>query len=255
MNYSQIEFLRPENLNGPQIVSWFTLKNAHLNGDQRIIPGLNVGFNSNENQDVILKNLNILSAAINTPMKDIALANQIHSSNVELVDKGGIYPDTDAFVTKEAGLALAIQVADCGAVLLGDPKNKIIGIAHAGWRGAVAGIVPKVINMMIELGAERQQIRAFVSPCLSMHNFEVGEEVADQFSDHLVDRETYSKPHVDLKGLIQDQIINTGILQKNIIVDERCTIDHESLFYSYRREKEGSGRMAGIIKLNKLTNK
>ncbi len=253
MNYSQIEFLRPENLNGPHIVSWFSLKNAHLNEYERQIPGLNIGFNSKERQDVILHNLNILSAEINTPMKNIALANQIHSSNIKVINEGGIYPDTDAFVTIKPGLALVIQVADCGAVLFGDPKSKVIGIAHAGWRGAVGNIVPKTIEKMIGLGAKADQIRVFTSPCLAKHNFEVGDEVADQFPDKLVDRESYAKPHVDLKGLIYDQLLSSGILEKNVFVDERCTIDHDSMFYSYRREKEKSGRMAGIIKLNKLT--
>lgn len=254
MNYSQIKFLRPENLNGPRIVSWFSLKNPQLNGDLRDIPGLNVGFNSIEKQEVILQNLNVLSSEINTSLRNLALANQIHSSNVKVITEGGIYPDTDAFVTNKAGLALAIQVADCGAVLLGDPKNKVIGIAHAGWRGAVAGIVPKTINKMIELGAKEDKIRVFVSPCIAKHNFEVGKEVADQFQDHLVDRNTYEKPHVDLKGLLHDQILSSGILKKNVVIDERCTIDHDDLFYSYRREKEKSGRMAGIIKLNNLIN-
>lgn len=251
MNYSQIEFLRPENLNGPRILSWFTLKNAQIIDQNRTIAGLNIGFNSKEKQEVILHNLNVLAAEINTPMKDIALGNQIHSTNVSVVNKGGIYPDTDAFVTNKTGLALAIQVADCGAVLLGDPKNKVVGIAHAGWRGAVAGIIPETIEEMIKLGAQIDHISTFVSPCLAKHNFEVGEEVAEQFAEHLVDYDSYAKPHVDLKGLIQDQLISSGILKKNIKIDERCTIDHADLFYSYRREKEKSGRMAGVIKLIK----
>ncbi len=252
MNSYDIDFIRPKKLNDTRIFSWFTLKNAHLTENKQRIPGLNIGFNSNEEQDILLHNLNMLTTAIRTNTGSLALANQIHESKVQVVTHGGIYPDTDAFVSNTVGLGIGIQVADCGAILLGDSMNRVIGAAHAGWRGAVDRIVPKTINKMIELGAETNNIKVFISPCLAQHNFEVGEEVALNFSDHLVDREKYSKPHVDLKGLIKEQLLESGILPANIELDDRCTIDHEELFYSYRREKEKSGRMVGIIKLNKL---
>lgn len=252
MRSSHIDFIRPENLNDTRIFSWFTLKSPEYRSLGKTIQGLNLGLNTNEDQDVLLYNLNALSSEIRTPVKQIALAEQVHKDRVRVVETGGIYPETDAFVTKTPGMALAIQVADCGAVLLGDPMNRVIGAAHAGWRGAVAEIVPKTIDKMLELGAESFRIRVFISPCLASHNFEVGEEVAEHFPDHLVDRNSYTKPHVDLKGLIKEQILAKDISENNIFVDERCTIDHDDLFYSYRREQESSGRMAGVIKLNKL---
>lgn len=252
MNSSHIDFIRPSKLNDARIFSWFTLKNAHLSENDQRIPGLNIGFNSDEKQDILLHNLNMLATAIRTNTRDIALANQVHSANIQIVKEGGIYSDTDAFVSNTAGMGLGIQVADCGAILFGDSKNQVIGAAHAGWRGAVSEIVPKTIHKMTELGAEPEHIKVFISPCLAKHNFEVGEEVASQFSDHLVDREHYVKPHVDLKGLIKEQLLSSGIKSSNIELDERCTVDDEELFYSYRREKEKSGRMIGIIKLNKL---
>lgn len=251
MKSTQLEFIRPQNLNNARIFSWFSLKNPDLPVTDHAISGLNIGLNTDEGQTALMENLHSLSKAINTGMKDIALAEQVHSDQVRKVDSGGIYPDTDAFVCNKAGVAIAIQVADCGAVLLGDSVNQVIGAAHAGWRGAVARIVPKTIDQMIALGADKKHIRAFVGPCLGLHNFEVGEEVAGQFPDHLVDNH-YDKPHVDLKGLIEEQILQSGIKETNLTIDDRCTIDHESLFYSYRREKEHSGRMAAIIKLNKL---
>jgi hypothetical protein len=233
-------------------MSWFTLKNPDFRSLGKNIRGLNLGLNTSEDQDVLLYNLNMVSTEIRTGMKHIALAEQVHKDRVREVETGGIYPETDAFVSKTPGLALAIQVADCGAVLLGDPMNRVIGAAHAGWRGAVAEIVPKTIQEMIKLGAEAKNIRVFVSPCLEVHNFEVGEEVAEHFPDHLVDFTSYDKPHVNLKGLIRDQVLDAGVQEKNTLIDDHCTIDHDELFYSYRREKELSGRMAGIIKLNKL---
>tara|TARA_R110000868_G_scaffold396971_1_gene669417 strand:+ start:3090 stop:3851 length:762 start_codon:yes stop_codon:yes gene_type:complete len=252
MKSSHIEFIRPIKLNNARIFSWFTLKNLQFSEVDQLIPGLNIGFNSKERQDILLRNLNLIATAIRTNIKNLALANQVHKTTIKIVKEGGIYKDTDAFVSNTPGIGLGIQVADCGAVLLGDSRNRVIGAAHAGWRGAVDEIVPKTIKKMVELGANKEFINVFVSPCLAIHNFEVGEEVAVKFSNHLVDREHFEKPHIDLKGLLKEQLLNAGIKPINIEMDDRCTIDHKELFYSYRREKENSGRMVGIIKLNKL---
>lgn len=249
---SPIDFIRPKNLNEARILSWFTYKNIQFKVPGQKIPGLNFGFNTDENQEIVLGNLNTLTQEIGTNLSNVALAEQVHGTTVQVVTKGGVYPETDAFVSNKPGVSLGIQVADCGAILFGDSKNRVIGAAHAGWRGAVAGIIPNTILKMIELGAEREHINAFVSPCIAKHNFEVGEEVAVQFQDGLVEREAYKKPHVDLKGLIKSHLNQEGVLDKNIIIDERCTIDQEDLFYSYRREKNKSGRMVAIIKLTKL---
>ncbi len=252
MKSSPIDFVRPKQLNGPRILSWFSLKNPQIQGDGQRIKGLNVGFNSHESQEVILQNLHTLCEAANINVKKLALAKQVHGDHVEVIHSSGFYDNTDAFVTRESDVPLVIQVADCGTVLLGDSKNKVIGAAHAGWRGAVKGIAAKTVREMIKLGAEADSIHVFVSACLSEHNFEVGEEVAEQFSEHLVNRINFEKPHVNLQGLIIEQLENEGVPGKNIEVDDRCTIDHSDLFYSYRREKDESGRMAAIIKLNKI---
>lgn len=252
MSSSQIKFIRPEKLNDGRILSWFSLKNQDLIEEGQLIPGLNIGFNSKERHDIILHNLKLLSDEIRTKASDIALAEQVHQTEVKLVSKGGIYSETDAFVSNTPGVALGIQVADCGAVLLGDSWNKVIGAAHAGWRGGVSGIIPKTVQQMVALGAETKRIKAFISPCLAVHNFEVGEEVSAQFPENLVDANSYEKPHVDLKGLIMEHLMFAGVLPRNIECDNRCTIDDEELFYSYRREKEKSGRMLGVIKLNSL---
>lgn len=252
MTTSPIDLIRPERLNNSRIMSWFSYKNPSYDTDSETIPGLNVGFSSAENQHIILHNIHQLCAEVGISHKSLALANQIHSANVLEVKKGGVYPNIDAFVSRTEGVALGIQVADCGAVLLGDFDNKVIGAAHAGWRGAVAEIVPQTIQSMKELGADEKEIQVFVSPCISKHNFEVGEEVAARFSEHLINRENYTKPHIDLKGLLFEQLLESGVRSAHIEIDERCTIDHEDLFYSYRREKEKSGRMMGIIKLNKF---
>lgn len=244
-----IEFIRPKLLNGEQVSSWFSLRNQALVHPERTISGFNLGLNTEENEDLILKNREILLDEIGLDAHQIAYAVQVHKTHVEEVNHGGTYPNTDAFVTTKPNLALAIQVADCAAILFADPDNKVIGAAHAGWRGAAGNIVPETIARMKELGAEVQQLKAFLSPCISQKNFEVGEEVAAEFPDEFVDRTNYKKPHVDLKEFIRAQLLEQGMKESKIELDTECTIDNEN-FYSYRRQKEKSGRMMGIIKLN-----
>lgn len=246
---SRINFIKPELLNDGIVSSWFTLRNQETVHPEKAIPGLNLGLNTAEKASVVLSNRKQLLQEIGSEEAQIAYGVQVHETDVREVLEGGIYEVTDGFVTKKTGLALAIQVADCAAVLMGDPKNKVIGAAHAGWRGAVADIVPKTIKKMKNLGAEEGHIKVFVSPCISLQNFEVGEEVAVQFPEPFVDRTNYAKPHVDLKAFIKHQLLNEGIESNHIEVDDSCTIANED-FYSYRRQKDRSGRMMGIIKLN-----
>jgi YfiH family protein len=248
MTSSHINFIRPQVLNDDQISSWFSLRNHETLHKQNRIPGLNLGLNTDEEKEIVLNNRKLLGNEIGVKENQIAYASQVHKTHVEIVEKAGIYPDTDAMVTRVTDLALAIQVADCVAVLLGDPVNRIIGAVHAGWRGAANDIIPKTIAKMLTLGAETKQIYGFLGPCISLGSFEVGEEVATQFPNEYVDREHYNKPHIDLKAFINFQLLNEGMLDSKIELDTHCTINDER-FYSYRRQKEKSGRMMGIIKL------
>ncbi|MGN8226472.1 peptidoglycan editing factor PgeF [Gracilimonas sp. BCB1] len=246
---SRIKFIKPDLLNNEVISSWFTLRNQESVHPGKDIPGLNLGLNTSEQASVVLKNRQRLLKEIGAEDGQIAYGVQVHKTDIQEVTEGGIYEQTDGFVSNTPELALAIQVADCAAVLLGDAENKIIGAVHAGWRGAVGDIVPKTIRKMKNLGADSNHIKAFVSPCISLENFEVGEEVAAKFPDQFVDRTNYVKPHVNLKAFIKQQLLGEGISQEHIEIDDSCTIAEES-FYSYRRQKDKSGRMMGIIKLN-----
>lgn len=218
----------------------------HLNND---IPGLNLGLNTGEEETIVLRNRALLLNEIGIDDDQIAFATQVHGTNIEVIHKGGTYENTDALVTNTPTLALAIQVADCAAVLLGDTENRVIGAAHAGWRGAASNIIPKTISKMKSLGADPKYMSAFISPCISQENFEVGEEVASQFPDEFIDRSNFKKPHVDLKSFIRQQLLEMGMFDSKIELNKHCTISDER-FYSYRRQKEKSGRMMGVIKLN-----
>lgn len=232
------------------IRAWFTLKNQEFERPGQAIAGLNLGFNTPENKEHVARNRLALLSSLNIDSDWVAYADQVHSNRVQFVTEGGTYPSTDGLVTKVPGLTLAIQVADCAAVLLWDAENKVIAALHAGWRGAVGDIIPRGIKKMKEQGAETSKIKSFVSPCISLKNFEVGIEVADQFPDQFVNNTDFEKPHVDLKSFIKHQLLDKGIPGNQIEIREECTISEAEKFYSYRREGNESGRMLALIQIS-----
>lgn len=232
------------------IEGWFTLKNGIRVNRKGNIPGLNLGLNTGESQSQIKANQQRLLKFLQLEGTEIALARQVHGDHIETVKHGGIYPNTDALITKKPGLLLAIQVADCAAVLIGDPESGIIAAAHAGWRGAVSEVIPQTIRQLIRSGNSRpENMVAYISPAICKKHFEVGPEVSRQFPSSFVDADSYDKPHVDLKGFIRRQLIDHKIPKQQIQMDAGCTLCEENKYYSFRRERERAGRMLGLIRL------
>lgn len=232
----------------PNIVAAFTESNRDESPDGTSKQGLNFGLKNYNDKSEIQNNYKELLSELELNSGSIALANQVHGSNIEIVDEAGIYNETDGLITDKRGLSLAIQVADCAAVLIADEMNGIIGAFHAGWRGAVANIIPKGLKNMESLGGKIENFKSYISPCISQQMFEVGEEVAMQFPEKFVDRFTYTKPHVDLKGFLKDQMEKIGVEKSQIEVSAECTMQ-DLRFFSYRREREKAGRMLGLISL------
>ncbi len=229
--------------------AFFTLKNEEKMVGKGFIPGLNLGFNTGGSAPVVAENRSRLLSQEGIAPDWIAYADQVHGTRVRAVTEGGTYGETDGLVTQIPDLALAIQVADCAAVLMADPAARVIGAVHAGWRGAAGDILPKAIDLMKELGASTGNMRAFISPCISFKNFEVGPEVAELFPEDFVDYSRYEKPHIDLKGFLEQQLAGAGVERDHIEVHEGCTVEQGDKYYSYRREKERSGRMLGVIRM------
>lgn len=247
---TDFSLIKPKSLDeNEKVKAWFSLKNEQYNSEGSSIPGLNLGFNTSEKKEGVTQNRSALLSTLNIDKEWIAYAGQVHSNRIQVVSQGGTFPSTDGLVTKVPGLTLAIQVADCAAVLLWDSSAKIIAALHAGWRGAAGNIVPKGIEVMTAQGADPENMHAFVSPCLSVENFEVGQEVAEQFPDEQVDYQNFEKPHVNLKSFIKQQMLAQGVLKENIEVHPECTVNQDEKYYSYRREGKQSGRMMALIQI------
>lgn len=232
-----------------EVTAFFTLKSNNYKPSGSKINGLNLGFNTGEHAEVVSKNRSNLRKQSGIDSKNIAFADQVHGDQVKFVTTGGTVENRDALITQTTGLALAIQVADCAAVLIYEPESRTIGAVHAGWRGAAAGIVPKTLRMMKKRGALLSSAKAYISPCICEAHFEVGLEVAEKFPATFVDYERFPKPHVNLKSFLKHQLLKGGLNQANIEVDNGCTVENKERFYSYRREKEKSGRMLAVIQM------
>ena len=249
---TKLSYIKPNLLEEDEsIQAWFTLKNQAHSLDKSKVQGLNLGLNTKDNASVVEQNRMRMISEFGIAPDHIAYADQVHGNRVQVVSGGGTYGATDGLMTTVPGLTLAIQVADCAAVLLWDSHNHVVGAYHAGWRGAVADIVPKGIEMMKRHGAYPHHLKAFISPCLSQDNFEVGEEVAEQFPADFVDGNSYQKPHVDLKGFLQKQLEDKGLKPSHIEIHSDCTIEGDKQYYSYRREGEQSGRMMALIQIER----
>ena len=244
-----IKRIEPAIFSGNKVTAFFTESNRNSIHSRRDIPGFDLGLNTGSADEIIRQNYETLAEGLGTKNLKLALARQVHATRIRAVSDPGIYEETDGLITTTRELALGIQVADCAAVLVSDSKNGVIGAFHAGWRGAAGGIVPKGIEQMKELGSHTDQMNVYISPCISLKNFEVGEEVARQFPGEFCDFENYEKPHVDLKSFINYQLVQSGIPRDQIEVSADCTLDDQR-FYSFRRERERAGRMLALIQLN-----
>src|SRR5579862_1605934 len=145
---------------------------------------LNGGVGSKDDAGHVAENRARMARALGVLPERFLSAFQIHSPQVVVVETpwtAETRPRADAIVTRMRALAIGISTADCGPVLLADPKARVIGAAHAGWRGALTGVVEAVIGAMEQLGAKRSEIRAVLGPMIRQQNYEVGSDLIARF--------------------------------------------------------------------------
>ena len=158
----------------------------------------------------------------------------------------------DAIVSDDPGKVLSVRVADCTPVLIAGEGGRIVAAIHAGWRGVIAGIVPNAILKMREHGCSADAMIAAIGPGIGEEAFEVGEEVLEQFEQVFgasapVRRTGGGKGRVCLRTAIQLQLTEAGISLERIDTTDRCTFRDRDEFFSHRRERGITGRMAALI--------
>jgi hypothetical protein len=223
------------------------------------LAGLNVGYGSNDDRDAIDENRRRAVAAV-LPGAELATVHQVHSAEVVYVEHPwpqGERPRADAMVTDRPNLLLGILTADCAPVLFADVEAGIIGAAHAGWRGALAGVTDSTIAEMERRGASRDRICAVVGPCIAQPSYEVDVDFRERFlkSDPANNRFFIAgrsgKPHFDLSGYVAERLRASGIVKTEIVGFD--TYAEADRFYSYRRAthlgEADYGRQVSLIGL------
>lgn len=205
------------------------------------VAGLNCGMGSGDDPFFVETNRRLAADAI-LPEAPIASVYQIHSPVAVIVNAVAPYgerPQADALVTDQPGLLLGIVTADCAPVLLADAEAGVVGAAHAGWRGAMAGVTDKAIAAMISLGANIDRIAAAVGPCIARASYEVDHAFAERLLADDPDHERFlaegpgGRPHFDLEAYVVARLAAAGVRQ--IEVSGLDTYALEDRFYSYRR--------------------
>jgi YfiH family protein len=234
---------------------FFTRKGGASSG---IFHGLNCGFGSSDQKEIVTINRARVAGAMDVPTESLVTIHQVHSADVEVItDATQATNPADAMVTDVPGLALGILTADCQPVLFADTETGVVGAAHAGWRGALDGILENTVQAMVDLGAKREQISAVIGPSISQRAYEVGPEFLDSFLADDPDNSRFlisgegDRYMFDLPSFGLHRLRSAGIGSADWI--RHCTYSDRDRFFSYRRtthDKEADyGRLISVIRL------
>jgi polyphenol oxidase len=208
-----------------------------------IYASLNGGVGSRDAPDCVSENRARMAAALGIRPENLLTAYQIHSPDVVTVERPWApetRPRADALVTRTPGIAIGVSTADCGPILFADAHSRVIGAAHAGWRGALTGVIEATVAAMERCGADRDNIVAVAGPMIRQANYEVGPEFVERFTAHAATNAGFFSPSrkpghalFDLAAYIAMRLSGAGIRQIDDI--GRCTYADADTFYSYRR--------------------
>ncbi|NOR32981.1 MAG: peptidoglycan editing factor PgeF [Sulfitobacter sp.] len=234
---------------------FFTRRGGASSG---VFTGLNCGYGSSDQREIVQINRGRVADAMGVPDTHLIGVHQIHSATAVTVD-GPLEekPRADGMVTATPGIALSVLTADCQPVLFADPDAGVIGAAHAGWRGALDGVLLATVEAMEKLGAQRANISAVIGPCISQRAYEVGPEFIEDFLAEDPDFARYfangadDRMQFDLPGFGLNRLRAAGVGHAEWT--RHCTYADPDRFYSYRRtthSKEADyGRLIAAITL------
>lgn len=207
-----------------------------------VYASLNGGLGSNDDQTKVAENRRRMAEQLGVAPENFLNVHQIHSPDALVATRpwdSGPRPKADAIVTRTEGLAIGVTTADCGPILFVDPAARVIGAAHAGWKGALTGILESTVDAMEKLGADRGNVVAAIGPLIRQHSYEVGPEFVAHFLDADAEYARFFLPgeragHAmfDLAGFIRLRLENAGVL---LIDDLGIDTYSDPRCFSYRR--------------------
>ena len=223
-----------------------------------IYSSLNIGLGSRDSRERVTENRARIAAWLGVRKDCLLVPYQIHSAEAVTAEtdfEDGV-PRADAVIASRPGTAIGVTTADCGPVLFADARNGVIGAAHAGWRGALTGILEATVDAMEARGGDRREIVAVLGPTISRDNYEVGPEFIDRFVKEDPANAAWFSPSkqqghacFDLPGYILERLNKAGVANSRQL--GRCTYAEEKRFFSYRRSVHRSepdyGRLLSAI--------
>lgn len=224
-----------------------------------IYAGLNCGLGSRDDKALVSENRRRVARHLSA--LDLVTLHQVHSAAAIVVEHAIAYADlprADGIVTRTRGLAIGVLTADCAPVLFADAVAGVIGAAHAGWRGALAGVLEATIETMESIGARRADIRAAIGPCISRDAYEVGPEFEAQFLSENPENSRFfhrpqprARPHFDLPGYVESRLSRLGLA--GLDRQSPCSVAQSEMLFSYRRSQQSKesdyGRQVAAIAL------
>lgn len=222
---------------------------------------LNCGLGSGDDPERVAENRAIALAGLDLAAERLATVYQVHSARAAVVEapwSAEARPKVDALVTRTPGLAVGVLTADCAPVLLADARAGVVAATHAGWRGALAGVVEQALAAMAGLGARPADTAAAIGPCIAQASYEVGPEFPGPFLAQDPDNSAFFAPSerqghflFDLKGYVARRLARAGVREVAILAADTCA--EPERFFSYRRaclnKEPAYGRLLSAIAL------
>ncbi len=214
---------------------------------------LNVGLRSGDARQRVLENRRRAAAALDAALEQLCVARQVHGAACLRVDApwpADRPPEADALVTTRPDILLGVTSADCAPVLAADVEAGVVGAAHAGWRGALGGVLEALIAGMVEAGADPGRIRAVVGPCIGRRHYEVGPEFRERFLATDPASESFffdgagGRPRFDLEGYCVARLARSGVGRIQAVGRDTC--GEPETFFSYRRTMLTGGGPFGL---------
>ena len=255
-----IDYMVFSNLLAPGVLHAFTLRRGGVS-----LPPyeqLNMGLHVGDKQKAVLENRRRIADVLGYEVSTVVAGEQVHGTNIVQVNTDMLgaghnslddaIPAADGLICAESGIVLMAHAADCTLLFFYDPIERIIGLAHAGWRGAVAQMGPLMVDALVRLGCRSKNIRAALSPSIGPCCYQVGAQVIEQIPPHLQRKVILQKQgsfYFDLPEFQRLHLLEAGLSPENIFKSSYCTACHTDLFYSYRAAGGQTGRMAAIISM------
>ncbi len=207
----------------------------------------NLSFSVGNDSEIVKENRKTFFNKIGIDESKVAFQKQVHGDIIKIVNSPGNQGESDALITTEKKLGLTITSADCCAIFIYDYKKEIIAAVHSGWRGTSKRILFKTLEKLKnDFSCNASDLFCYLSPSISQQNYEVGEEVVQQFSKEYI-KKINNKFYLDIKTANYEMLIGQGVKSNQIQVSQLCSYGFSSLLHSYRRDGNKSGRALGVI--------